>query len=348
MQADCVNSGTRSSDPQRMFPQEARTDNGRHPPDEDPLGHFQGRRARFGYGSAVKSVLMIVNASAGGGSNARKAQAAAQLLRSAGVQVALLETHSVHEALDGIHRLAPGLDAVVPVGGDGTIRGILPAVLETRLPIGLIPAGTANVVARELGIPRRVAGAVRALLTGRPIPWDLGQINGQWFLAMIGVGLDASIVSGVASGKGKLRRLAWKGIRQLVRPPDFELRVTRDGESIPGNIKSFVVCNTRNYGGWFSLAPDAKATDGRMDGVALRSLSRWAMLRFVGAASVARHPSRSVASTHPGHRFLIESADPQTPAPVQADGDPLGCTPVTVSVFPKALHIFAPSKTPNK
>jgi diacylglycerol kinase (ATP) len=199
------------------------------------------------------------------------------------------------------------------------------------------------VVARELGIPRNPEKAAFALLESKPLFWDLGKANGQWFLAMIGVGLDANIVHSVTGSRNKLLRLTASGIRQLVKPPSFELSVEADGVPVGGSIRSFVVCNTRNYGGWFSLAPEARATDGSMEGVALLRLDRRAILRFVGSAWRRKQASPSVAQIHKGNVFQIDSLDPKSPVPVQADGDPLGITPVTVEVFPRALRIFAPA-----
>lgn len=290
----------------------------------------------------MRSVLLLVNDSAGGGAAPAAAAAAAAVLKNDGRAVVALATRSAGEACEQILRYRGTCDVVGAVGGDGTIRGILPALMETRLPLAAIPAGTANVVAREFGIPRRPADAARVLLKAAPVPMDAGRANDSWFLAMLGAGVDAAIVKQVGGARCKLPRYWTAGLRTLVRPPRFELRLVCDGAEERDPVRSAVLCNTRNYGGWFTLAPEARTDDGVLDWVAIRRLDRRALLRLTSRAFFGGKPPRSLAASGTGRTFLIDSTSPEHPAPVQADGDYLGTTPVTVSLVPGAFWILAP------
>ena len=296
------------------------------------------------YLSAVQSALMIVNRHAGRKGTRRAAERAAVRMRDRGVDVRLERTGSAEEAAALIATTAPNVDAVVSVGGDGTVRGVVDALLASgiEVDVGIIPRGTANVVARELGVPIHPVRAADVVVDGTPRRIDVGKVNDETFLAMVGIGLDATIVQGVRPGRLKLARMGWSSMQTLARPRFQPLRILVNGEEITEPSFSAVVTNTRNYAGWFSLCPAAAPDDGRFDLIRTRRRDRRAILRLVSAAVRWRPTSARVAAYSRGETFLIESTGAHQ-VPVQADGDPCGTTPVRISIVKSAVAIIAPA-----
>jgi YegS/Rv2252/BmrU family lipid kinase len=232
-----------------------------------------------------------------------------------------------------------GVDAVFGGGGDGVLAAILPALIGTRTALGVIPLGTGNVWARELGLPLLPEPAIAAQLSTPPRPVDLGQANRERpFLVAASAGFDASIVQAVeTSGKG-LGQLAYPlaGLGLASAARGTRCRVTLDDEPAADlSLLAAIVMNGRLYGGLVPLAPDARVDDGQLD-VAL----------FIGRAALdlAAQTAAVLAGQHLGHpnivlrrirRIRIESLE--QPLPTQCDGDPFGTTPLSIEVVPGAL-----------
>ena len=319
----------------RIIPSSAGRDNLRNP--RTPLACYLG---------PVRSVLMVVNGRAGNAAGVATAEVAATRLDAHGIRVLLKPTQSADEANDLITSHRSKVESVVAVGGDGTVRGILPGVMESGLPIGLIPRGTANVVARELGISRKPEEAADALAHGQPLPWDLGIANDHYFLAMVGAGIDAEVVQRVGPQSPKLVRTVLGTASQWIRASTYDLEVLRDGQLVQDPVKSVVLCNTKNYGGWFSLAPNARPDDGKLEMVSFLRTDRRALIRVVSAAARKKPIAQSLLQITQGTEFEIRSKDPNVRVPVQADGDPLDELPLSVKLKPGALRIIrTPSPT---
>jgi diacylglycerol kinase family enzyme len=129
------------------------------------------------------------------------------------------------------HAVQAGADLIVAWGGDGMVQRCLDTLAGSDVPVGIIPAGTANLLAHNLDIPENLAEAVRIALTGRRRPLDLGRINGEHFAVMAGVGFDAELMRDVDRRmKNRLGRLAyfWTGLRH-VRRAASPVKITIDG-----------------------------------------------------------------------------------------------------------------------
>jgi diacylglycerol kinase (ATP) len=223
-------------------------------------------------------------------------------------------------------------------------------LLGRDVAIGLIPGGTANVVARELGIPIDLKGATEVLLEGHIRRLDIGRIRrtlgdgpgfDDVFLAMVGVGIDADVVENVLPGPFKMTRFGVALTRRLIRGQPTPLRLTVDGVERPGPTFGTIVANTANYGGWFSACPDARPDDGDLDWLQVRGESRCASLRVLAAMVRKRRGPPAVAHYGTGRTFAIESLNGH-PALVQADGDACGTTPICISIDPARVAMIAP------
>ncbi len=231
-------------------------------------------------------------------------------------------------------------DRIVVAGGDGTVNEVLNGLRPDSPPVGLIPMGTANVLAAEIGLGSQPDEIARTIAYGEPRPVSLGDVNGRKFVLMTGVGFDAFVVATVST---PLKRMLGKGayvlasLRQFLRGrlPHFEVHV--DGARY--EAASIIIANARYYGGRFICAPEA-----RMDSPVLQVclFERRGRL-FVAIYAVAL--LLGILHRMPGYRILaakrIEIRQPDGAA-IQSDGDSIGLTPAQVTVMPRAAWLVFP------
>lgn len=237
--------------------------------------------------------------------------------------------------------LQQGVSGLFGAGGDGLLADILPAVLGTSVPLGVVPLGTGNVWARELGLPLDPERAIAAQLGTPPRPVDVGRANGRPFLVIASAGFDAQIVRLVESGSKTLGQIAYPlaGVSLAGAMRGVRCRVSIDDEPpLELELLAAIATNGRLYGGLVPLAPEARVDDGLLD-----------VVLFVGSGAVeaAAHAARVLAGLHladpnstvrRARRLRIETLG--APLPVQTDGDPRGTTPLEIEVLPGALLAF--------
>jgi diacylglycerol kinase (ATP) len=248
--------------------------------------------------------------------------------------------------------LADGAAAVIAFGGDGTARVVAETLARTGVPMGLLPAGTGNLLARNLGIPpNRLESSLQIALTGRDRTIDVGRVEiadedgaqprREAFLVMAGLGFDAEVMAGTAAHLKQ--RLGWPayvvaGVKRLRgRRTSVTMKVD-GGPAQQRRIRAVVIGNCGMLQGGIQLMPEALLDDGRLDVVVVtpRSLLGW--LSLAGAVIARRNHS---AVEH----FQCRSIEIRTerPLPAQLDGDPAGTARVLrVHVDPLALLIRVP------
>ena len=290
-------------------------------------------------GSAA-SVLVIFNPAAGR-RRARRIAAALHGLRAAGIGFLLRRTEGRGDA-EHLARAAGPEATVVVAGGDGTANEATNGLLAGgggRL--ALIPLGTANVLAAELGI-EGAAGGIAALEAGRILGYRPGLANGSGFLMMAGVGFDAHVVAGISP---RTKRLLGKGayvlemLRQLQRFPFPSYRVTVDG--VVRQAASVVVARGHFYAGRFVLAPEARLDRASLHVCLFRRAGRLAVLRYaiaLGLGRISRGPGLEILI---GRQILIEGP---VGDPVQGDGDIIAKLPVLITLSPTAIELV---RAPN-
>jgi YegS/Rv2252/BmrU family lipid kinase len=304
--------------------------------------------------SGVRHVLLIVNPVSRRGRRALAPVLPA--LRDAGVAWEIAQTSAPRHATALIREhitINRGeFDAVFTIGGDGTAMEAMTALAELpdAPPLGIVAVGTANVLARTLGIPMSPVSAVISLLDATPTSIDLGFIaGGPAFAIGLGVGLDASMI-GCASSALKKRigftAYAWSALRAGLRLERFHARVTVDGVVHVAETSSVLVANFGSVlGDMVCFGEDISHQDGLLD-VCLyspRSLAEaarifWRML-FGGVSQ--DHRVQIIRGRH----IRIET-DP--PRPMQADGELLGLTPVEIFIEPSAVRVLVPRTTPHR
>jgi diacylglycerol kinase family enzyme len=236
--------------------------------------------------------------------------------------------------------LAAGAALIFAVGGDGTVRACAAALHGTGVPLAIVPAGSANLTARALGVPRDVHAALAAGFDGPERQIDLAVADGEICTAMAGIGLDAAVV-GATSDRLK-RRTGWPAYAaasagQLLAPPTrFSIRLD-GGPPMVRQACSVVVGNTGRLPGGFPILPDARPDDGVLDvGVlAPAGLAGWVSIGYRAILASRRDDAQL-------ERFRARTVEITAAAdlPRQADGEMIGSSDrLSVTVLPGALRV---------
>jgi diacylglycerol kinase (ATP) len=279
-------------------------------------------------------LVLIVNPAAGRGRGRAVAQRAAEVARAHGMTVAIRETNHAGHALERA-RDATDAHRIGIIGGDGTLREVITGLADrcVGIPLGLLPLGNANVIARELGIPLDPQVAIDALIHDREARIDVGVANGHDFLAMVGVGFDTFPTRFVARAR-RTRLGGWiyalpgggdlmhglGGFAGMLRFLPTRFLVEVDGKTLPIAAGSVVVSNARTYAKDFSFAPDAAIDDHRLDVTSIAPAALpFAGLVMLKAMRRERQPEW-LAQTSRGRAITISA---KRAFHWHADGDPM-------------------------
>ncbi|MFC9443361.1 MULTISPECIES: diacylglycerol/lipid kinase family protein [unclassified Brevibacterium] len=294
---------------------------------------------------------LIVNptkASAG-----RIASTAEAICRFEGWNPPLILETTPEDAGEGLARLAleEGVDVVIAAGGDGTIRAVASALAGTSTPMGIVPLGTGNLLARNLDLVLdKPEWALRIALWGRNRAVDVGtaQISPGGptlvFMVMTGLGFDAEVMAKTtANAKSRLGWLAYleAGSRTLVGRPSH-VKITYDDDyRVTARVRSVIGGNCGKLQGGIQLLPEAIIDDGLLDVLVVspKNLGQWV---GVVASIIGRRTTKGLhTDIRKCHNVVIESKDPLE---VQLDGDPLGTTGyLAMAVDPGAITVRVPT-----
>jgi YegS/Rv2252/BmrU family lipid kinase len=298
--------------------------------------------------------LLVHNPTAGGGRAGRLVADVAGRLAAAGVGVERHETRSLEDARLAACEAAAGVDAVVAMGGDGTVGACAGGLADAgpggsvRAALGVVPAGGGNDAARSLGLPPNDPLAAAGLLPGlRRRPADLATVAGRAYLNVAGAGFDSE-VNRVAN-----QRLGWAGNRpryvgavlaELVvgRVAAFELVL--DGRAVPLRGWLVAVANGPSYGGGMRVAPRASLADGLLDVVVIHEIGKLEFLRTFPKVFSGRHVEHPAVAVHRAARVDL---DADRTLAVYADGEPAGTLPATFEVRPAAVTVLAADPAPG-
>lgn len=232
---------------------------------------------------------------------------------------------------------------VITAGGDGTIHEVINGIAGSNLVLGVLPMGTGNVLAWELGIPLDPQAACGVLTGGTERVIDLGRsTDGRYFSCMAGVGIDAQVVREVTSvAKGLFGSFAYLigGIGILIHRGLTELSIEMDGHKPPVVGYATVICNAAHYGGRFRLCPSAVIDDGLFDVCILQKRDSIALLRSGISVIMNNHRRMRGISFNRASSVLVSSPHKVL---VQSDGDIIGATPIGFSIVPRALRVMVP------
>ncbi|HET7551669.1 MAG TPA: diacylglycerol kinase family protein [Gemmatimonadaceae bacterium] len=287
-------------------------------------------------------VLLVTNPAA------RRAAAllpvARRAFRDAGVRCDLAPTERPGHAAELAVERSSGYRAVFVLGGDGTVMEVLGALARSGVPVGILPGGTGNLVARSLGIPLDVRRAVDLLLRGRVATMDLGVTGqGRHFAFSVGAGVDARMIAETRAGPKRTfgaAAYAFTAIRCALLPRSFKVRAVVDGEVVERDAAAVMVANSGGVlNDLVTLGPGIRSDDGLLDlcifspsGSVQSAALGWRL--FTGRFD--EHPAMFY---RPGREFRIECDPPQI---YQADGELLGDTPFEARVEAGAATVIVP------
>lgn len=254
----------------------------------------------------------------------------------------------ISEAPGDIERMAKeavasGIRRLVVVGGDGTLNEALQSVVGTEVELGIVPAGTSNILANEIGVPEDFKEAARLAFTGRALAIDVGKANDRYFTLCLGIGYDVSTIEAMWP---QLKRLVGQaayhmaGVKSFLRHRAVRMRVEIDGRRLRRLVYFLVIANTRLYGNASTtVAEHADVRDGLFDVVVIRARAWYhVVFSMVRIFSGIKSPFEKVETIR-GREVTIRSA---RKVKYQLDGDPTGTLPVKVTMLPNALRIIAP------
>jgi YegS/Rv2252/BmrU family lipid kinase len=245
---------------------------------------------------------------------------------------------------DGVERALHAAEAgeiPVVVSGDGLVGAIGGALAGSEVPLGIVPGGRGNDLARVLGIPSEPEAAVATLAAGQTRRIDVGEVNGKRFLGIVSVGFDSE-ANRLANETRWLRGnlvYAYAGVRTLLgwKPARFTLAVGEERQRISGYSVS--VANSKAFGGGMFIAPDANLSDGEFDVVAVGEVGK---LRFLGnlpKVFKGTHVEEDEVRVFRASRLELNAS---RPFPVYADGEHLTDLPARLRVLPRALSVIVP------
>jgi diacylglycerol kinase (ATP) len=304
----------------------------------------------------LRNALLIHNPNAGNGGNGRRQMLdeARRIFSFAGIEAELAETTAPGDATAMAYRASEeGRQLVIACGGDGTLNEVVNGLATQqnghRVPLALLPGGTANVLAKELDLPwdipsaaeKLVHGEVRDIALGLATPLEEPEKK-RYFLSVAGSGPDGMIVYAIDLDlKARVGILAywWQGARQVFRYKFPHFRVSGGGQSLDASL--VVVGRTKNYGGPFQITTDASLYEDQFEIMALTTQSGFRYLSYLPALWF-----RKLRGTQGVHYWKADSivCEPLNGARVyaQIDGEPLARLPVEFKIVPRALKLLVP------
>lgn len=256
---------------------------------------------------------------------------------------ATLEAFKGHEdACDLIRRQKDQFDCVVVAGGDGTINAVAKGLLDAGLPLGILPVGTANDLARTLDIPTELLAAADVIAAGRTRLIDVGEVNGWPFFNVASIGLSADLAATLDTGfKRRYGRFSYAlaALRVLTNARPFRAFISSGDGQARVHSYQIAVGNGRYYGAGMAVHVTATIDDGRLDLYSLEPASLWKLALMVRDFKRGLQGAWSEVRTAHGTDFEITT---RLPKPVNTDGEIVTQTPARFAVRPKALAVYAP------
>jgi len=292
--------------------------------------------------TAGRELALLTNPTAGKGRGTRTAAMALPRLLEAGYDVRSLAGRSPEEALDLARQcVADGIEALVVCGGDGMVHLGAQAVTGTDTPLGIIPAGTGNDVARYLDLPRSdPALAADVVARGKERTIDLARVGSVYFVTVLAAGFDAIVnerANAMTWPKGQMRyNLATLAELRVLAPIPYVLELDGVEERLEATLVA--VGNGPSFGGGLRITEGAVLDDGMLDVVVIKPLSKLDLLRTYPKLLRGTHVHHPQYRHHRVRRVTV--AAPGIVA--YADGERIGALPLTIEVAPGALRVLVP------
>ena len=304
----------------------------------------------------LQNALLIHNPNAGNGGHARRRtlDAARHIFAAGGIQADLAETTGPGHATEIASQAADeGRQLVIACGGDGTLNEIVNGLAAHqnghRVPLALLPGGTANILAKELDLPwdipsaaeKLVRGTVKEIALGLATPLEQPDKK-KYFLSVAGAGPDGMIVYSIDLGlKARLGILAywWEGAREAFRYKFPHFRVVNGNRKI--NASLVILGRTQNYGGPFKITTEANLFEDHFEILTLGTQSGLRYLSYLPSLWLGKLRGTEGVEFFKTDSIICEPLD-KNPIYAQIDGEPLARLPVQFKIVPRALKLLVP------
>ena len=299
--------------------------------------------------SAIGRTAVIINPISGTGGRPdaarQRAEQAASLLSSRGVGAEIIVTERGGHARDlAMAMLGQGVSLVIAWGGDGTVNEVASALAFSAARLAVIPSGSGNGLARELGIPLTPEAAFACAVDGRTRVIDCGELDGRLFFNVAGLGLDARVAHEFAAHglvRRGFRRYLEVAARELFTYQPHEHTIVADGKAQRSRALIVALAKARQYGNGALIAPDARIDDGKLDVVVVDARPVWQTLLQVPKlfnGTIGKAPGVTTRSA-----ATIEITSSQ-PVVYHIDGEPfVGGASLIARAHPQALHVQIPA-----
>lgn len=237
-----------------------------------------------------------------------------------------------------------GFDMVLAAGGDGTVNEIAAALCHTPVTLGILPCGSGNGLARHLGIPVDIDGALRIVCAGHCVTADCATVNGRPFFCTFGVGFDAAVSEKFARQRrrGKLTYIR-SALATYVKYHPQIYTISANGHVLTERAFLVAVCNASQYGNNAYIAPEASITDGLLD-VTIVHNGPLPSMALMGLDMMTGYINRNTLI----HTFRTPAVtiSRRASGPAHIDGEPVSIADVMeISCVPSALRVFTPGET---
>jgi diacylglycerol kinase (ATP) len=287
-----------------------------------------------------REIALLTNPTSGKGKGAKMRDRALERLRGAGLSVRSLQGRDAAEALDLARQcVAEGVDTLVVCGGDGMVHLAVQAVAGTGTPLGIVPAGTGNDVARYFDLPRQdPEAAVSRIVAGRTRTVDLARSGTQYFVTVLAAGFDAVVnerANRMTWPKGQMRyNIATLAELRVFKPLPYTLQL--DDREVQLEAMLVAVGNGPSFGGGLRITEGAVLDDGYLDVVIIKPITKPDLMRTYPKLFKGTHVHHPQYEHH-----LVRSVTVAAPGIVSyADGERFGPLPLTVECAPGALTVL--------
>ncbi len=272
----------------------------------------------------------------------QQADAAISHLQSLGLNLLKEEIEHPQQVSEMIRKHRDNVDLAIIGGGDGTLNAAIVGLVETQLPLGILPLGTANDLARTLNIPATLPDACKIIVAGKTQQIDLGWVNGHYFFNVASLGLSVQITRNLTKTMKKRWGVLAYAVTALTvlarsRPFNAVIRVGETSEKL--KTVQIAVGNGRFYGGGMAVATDASIHDERLDVYSIGIEHWWQMLALLPALRKGQQASTTWVQGWEGQEFYVYTRRPRS---INTDGEITTSTPAHFRVIPKSLSVIIP------
>lgn len=306
------------------------------------MGYSSGRDRSDG-GAGLRVVLLFNPESGRGRAKEAMLYRVLPRLVSAGMKVEARPTEGPgHATRIASEAAREGIERILAWGGDGTLNEAMRGLTGTETALGVLPGGTVNVFAREVGIPLSIEAAADAFVSGEVRRIPVGVASDRPFLLMTGVGIDAEVVRRLKTGfKHALGAAAFwiDGFHMLATHRLPALRIRSEGLEVEGS--GLVAGNIRRYGPRYRITPEARLEEPLLHVVVFRGRKRRDYLRYLAGVVAGMHLRFGDVVSFKTHALTVEA---DTGVPYQIDGEYAGETPIELGVRDRALSVVLPRR----